>query len=98
MRFTVGKFYWRVKGDGGIYEFFIDHMTRTLDKVTGQVVDSYYCEGKQVIVDRQDDDPLLCHIFDSYEGAMDFVIARYESLKSHIRNQSNEISLGITRQ
>ena len=90
MRYEIGKRYWRVKDDGGIYEFLIMKGIREARGVAeGKTyhIDTYYDEkDSKVLTDGINMPPSIMPpinavIFDSEQKALEFLIERLDKRK-----------------
>ena len=86
MNYEVGKRYWRIKEDGGLYDFFIMKGIREARGVaSGQMyfMDTYYDDkDSKVLTDTPlSPTPAINLIFDSEQKAIEFLMDRLDKRK-----------------
>lgn len=94
MNYQVGKKYWRVKDDGGIYSFTIVkgiREARGIAEKNIRFIDTYYDEKDQKVL--TDPDPMFINknegiIFETHQEAIDCVIERLQQLKMDAERDS----------
>ena len=92
MNYEVGKRYWRIKEDGGLYDFFIMKGIREARGVaSGQMyfMDTYYDDkDSKVLTDTPlPPTPAINLIFDSEQKALDFLMDRLQKRKMHLEQE-----------
>ena len=95
MNYQVGKQYWRVKDDGGIYSFYIAKAVREIRGESEKntfFVDNYYDEkDNKVLSDSPNTPPTIMPminlIFDDECKAIDFSIERLQKRKMNLTNE-----------